>query len=284
MSNHLSPLRYPGGKALVAPFLAQTIRRNHLDDGIYVEPFAGGAGAALSLLFSEIVSEIHLNDKDFFVYSFWRSVLFQSDKFLSLLSSVKVNVNTWKKQKNVMRHPDDHSQLECGFAAFFLNRCNRSGVFNAGPIGGLKQNGTYKIDARFNKHELGRRIERIQLYANRIKISRLDGIKFLRNYFGKTDKPHSQHLVYLDPPYVTKAERLYPLYFEHSDHLRLANFLNKEARFPWIVSYDDVTPIRKLYVSGRRSIAKSYCLHSARVGRELLISSANCLLPSTRLY
>src|SRR5579862_817375 len=279
MSEHASPLRYPGGKARVAPFLADTIKLNDLSDGVYIEPFAGGSGAALKLLFSELVSEIHLNDKDLFVYSFWWSVLNETDAFLELLLSAKVSVNAWKKQRFIMHNPSGHSTLELGFAAFFLNRCNRSGVFNAGPIGGLRQQGTYKIDARFNKTDLQRRIQTIRLYRERIKISRYDGIAFLQNHFAKQTNDAQKSLVYLDPPYLVKARRLYPLYFQDKDHLRLAKYLNGAAKFRWIVSYDDVTPIRKLYSSGNRSVRKCYSLHSARVGRELLISSKNCRLP-----
>lgn len=280
MSDHPSPLRYPGGKSRVAPFLAEVLKLNDLSDGIYIEPFAGGSGAALKLLFSEIASEIYLNDKDLLVYSFWHSALTQTDAFLELLAKVKVSVATWKKQKAVMSNPSAHSALERGFAAFFLNRCNRSGVFNAGPIGGLEQNGNYKIDARFNKAELQRRIERLHLYRDRIKISCSDAIAFLRAHFAKRHGNLQNSLVYLDPPYLVKARRLYPLYFQPSDHVRLANYLNERAKFRWIVSYDDVTPIRRLYASGKKSIRKSYSLHSARVGRELLISSPNCLLPN----
>jgi DNA adenine methylase len=225
------------------------------------------------------VSEIHLNDKDLLVYSFWRSVLDHTDEFLSLLFSVSISVKTWRKQKRIIHQPGAYSTLERGFAAFFLNRCNHSGVFNAGPIGGLKQHGNYKIDARFNRLELARRIERIHLYRERIKISRLDGIRFLEKYFAGTNKLGGGCLVYLDPPYLAKAQRLYPLYFEQSDHTRLASYLNERAQFRWIISYDDATPIRKLYASRGKSITKSYCLHSARVGRELLISSRNCALP-----
>ncbi len=279
MTDHPSPLRYPGGKTSVAPFLAKTIRLNGLEDGIYAEPFAGGSGAALKLLFWEIVSDIHLNDKDLSIFSFWKSILEEPDEFLRLLRACKVNVRTWSQQKSILREASKCSMLERGFATFFLNRCNHSGVLNGGPIGGLAQKGDYKIDARFNKTALARRIETIQLYRERIKISRLDAIDFLKRQFTDEKVGRQKCLVYLDPPYLAKAQRLYPLYFEHQDHVRLADYLNRSAHFPWIISYDDATPIRKLYAVRRLSVLKKYSLHSARVGRELLISSATCILP-----
>ena len=51
-----SPLRYPGGKSILSPLLGNFIEINNLLDGIYIEPYAGGAGAALKLLFSEYVT------------------------------------------------------------------------------------------------------------------------------------------------------------------------------------------------------------------------------------
>ena len=48
--NHFTPLRYPGGKAKLAPFVKSLLAENALDDGVYIEPFAGGAGIAMQLL------------------------------------------------------------------------------------------------------------------------------------------------------------------------------------------------------------------------------------------
>ena len=66
-----SPLRYPGGKAklyhLVRPILHENVGAN----SIYVEPFAGGAGLALKLLFRGDVDSLVLNDIDRNIYAFW---------------------------------------------------------------------------------------------------------------------------------------------------------------------------------------------------------------------
>ena len=59
-----SPLRYPGGKSKIAPFISLIIEKINIGQCIYVEPFAGGAGVALSLLLNRKVSDIVINDKD----------------------------------------------------------------------------------------------------------------------------------------------------------------------------------------------------------------------------
>ena len=60
MSVAHSPLRYPGGKQILARVLAHLIQINGREGGIYAEPYAGGAGAALSLLFGEHVERLML--------------------------------------------------------------------------------------------------------------------------------------------------------------------------------------------------------------------------------
>ena len=48
-----SPLRYPGGKAAMTSLLSGIRLINQLGDHAVAEPFAGGAGASLSLLYLE---------------------------------------------------------------------------------------------------------------------------------------------------------------------------------------------------------------------------------------
>jgi DNA adenine methylase len=195
-----SPLRYPGGKTALGYFLGEVIALNGIQDCIYAEPFAGGAGAALSLLFSERVSKILLNDADPCIYAFWDSILNQSGRFLSLLDKTALTIDVWRRQRDIYRNPKRHSRVRVGFATFFLNRCNRSGIImNAGPIGGIEQKGKWKIDARFNRQELRRRINKILVYRERIEISNKDAIDFLKN--DVTPQARKKPVfVYLDPP------------------------------------------------------------------------------------
>ena len=169
MASTASPLRYPGGKSRLAGFLGRIIKTNRLCDPVYAEPYAGGAGAAFALLFAEKVSRVVLNDKDRCIYALWRSVLNQTAGFLHLLETTPVTIEEWHRQRDVYLHPSRHGQLQLGFATFFLNRCNRSGILaTGGPIGGYSQEGDWKLDARFNRSGLRERIEKIDLYRDRI--------------------------------------------------------------------------------------------------------------------
>jgi DNA adenine methylase len=151
---HFTPLRYPGGKAKLAEYIKEIIRANKLYDGEYVEPYAGGAGIALELLFQEYVTKIHINDLSAPVYSFWKAALNDTDELCRLIKNTRLSMASWDRQKRIFSNPRSHSYVDLGFATFFLNRTNRSGILNGGVIGGRDQTGPWKIDARYNADEL----------------------------------------------------------------------------------------------------------------------------------
>jgi DNA adenine methylase len=266
---HFTPLRYPGGKAKLAPFVKHLMKENRLLDGEYVEPYAGGAAIALELLFHEYVSRIHINDVSKPLHAFWKSVLNHPEEFCRLVMKTPLTVAQWDKQKRILQNTSDHEDVEIGFATFFLNRTNRSGILNGGIIGGRDQNGPWKIDARFNAKELVHRIESIARLRNRIKLTRQDALNFLKN--GVLRWPQ-QTLIYLDPPYYVKGRDLYYDFYEHEDHERVANFIAASiTRQRWIVSYDNVPPIRILYKGARHVVYDiGYSARSASQGSEVM--------------
>lgn len=282
MSYIYTPLRYPGGKAKLSSFLAGVIEVNGLLDGVYAEPYAGGGGAALNLLFGEHVERIMLNDADPCVYAFWRVILKQTTRFLAKLEETPVSLKEWKKQRDIYRNRSRHSQIKVAFATFYLNRCNRSGIIvNGGPIGGHHQKGKWKLDARYNKTELTRRIEKIATYRSRISVYNMDAIDFIKNIILKSEFL-KKTLVYLDPPYYIKGSELYLNYYKREDHVRLATFIRRRTSFKWIMSYDNVPKIHELYSDRRRvEFDLPYCAQMRKVGRELLICSKGLKLPTS---
>lgn len=279
-SNPLTPLRYPGGKGAFAPFVKSVIEANHLQGGHYMEPFAGGAGVALDLLFSGYVSDIHINDADLAIYHFWESVVNDTARFLSLLHQTPITIDEWEKQKLILKNPENHSGLEHGFSAFYLNRTNRSGILKAGVIGGKAQSGKYKLDARFNKERLAKQIQRIAEYSSRIHVYNLDALELL----GKTDQllPNPS-LIYLDPPYYVKGQGLYRNFYNHDDHVQICEVLGK-IEIPWIVSYDNCEEIKSIYHKYRQDeYFLSYCAYNKTKGSEVMIYGNNIRIPEKSL-
>lgn len=199
---HFTPLRYPGGKGKLATYVKRLMKANRLLDGEYVEPYAGGAAIALELLFHEYVSRIHINDLSRPIYTFWRSVLEHTDELCRMIQDTPRTVEAWDAQKKILTNEADYETVPVGFATFFLNRTNRSGILNGGIIGGRDQTGPWKIDARFNTEELIARIEGIAKMRSRMSLTRSDAIKFLRSGVKRWPK---KTLIYLDPPVLRKG-------------------------------------------------------------------------------
>jgi DNA adenine methylase len=269
-----SPLRYPGGKWRIASFFEQLIRINGLGGRRYIEPYAGGASLALSLLFGNHVSEIHLNDLDPAIWAFWSAVLRRNRDLRDLIRGTPVTPEEWARQRGIYGKGRSAGVLALGFATFFLNRTNHSGILNGGMIGGREQAGMWKVDARFNKTELSRRIERVGAYRNRIYLSRLDAVEFLADI-----GPPRDCLVYLDPPYYRAGSNLYLSAYTPDDHTAVRESVRR-LKAPWVVSYDDIPEIRRLY-SGVKS-RRLELLHTARclrLGKEVLFFSPELRIP-----
>lgn len=265
-----SPLRYPGGKSALSGFLASTITTMGLRrPTTYVEPYAGGAGAALTLLQAGTVQNVVINDADPAIYAFWSAAVTQNRQFCELLNDTPVTLQEWHRQREIYRERDSTKILQLGFATFFLNRTNRSGVLNAGVIGGQKQSGSYKVDARFNKVELLRRISLLGDFSSSIRISGQDGRAVIREHIRL-----KRSFIYADPPYYDKGSFLYKNAFTHDDHALLASLLNSHPSANWLLTYDNAPEIRTLYCDRHcRLFDLTYSAHRSGKITELMIAS-----------
>lgn len=269
-----SPLRYPGGKAKLFPLFKIIIEKNSMFERRYSEPYAGGAGLAINLLLSGYSNEIHLNDFDPAIYAFWYCIVNENNHFIKKLESANLSVDEWRRQKEIWSTPENYSQLDLGFATFYLNRTNRSGIIEgAGPIGGYNQGGNYKIDARFNKKNLISNIRTLGQCSKNIKVTNLDAKIFIKNNLNNYD------LMYLDPPYYIKGRKLYRNFYSHEDHASISDILsNSDGN--WVLSYDDAPQIRDIYQwSVPVELKLQYSLANAGWGREVIYYSKSLVQP-----
>lgn len=274
-----SPLRYPGGKSSMSGLLGQIRRLNGLGDRAVAEPFAGGAGASLTLLYLEETPEILINDADPAIHDFWWAVLNRPKVFADMISNTRVNMAEWRQQRDVYRSRGRISRLRRGFAAFYLNRCNRSGIImNGGPIGGVRQEGNWKLDARFNQAELRQRCEKIAEYRDRIQVSGHDGIQFI-----KIHNPDS-HFYFIDPPYYAKGKTLYLNALDEEYHVALGAHLRTMADAAWVLTYDDCPEVRRIYRgwAAIRPFSLRYAASERRSGKEVLITPKWMRLPTSQ--
>lgn len=271
-----SPLRYPGGKNKLYPFVAAIIKNTGIPNPVYIEPFAGGAGVALSLLFNDVVGEIVINDYDKAIYSMWKSILTQTKKFIELIYKTPVTVEEWKRQKEIYTTKNNKYSLELGFATFYLNRTNRSGILNAGPIGGYQQTGKYLINVRFNKEDLINRVKKIASCKKKIHLYNHDIRTFINSY---VPKYIDRAFIYFDPPYYKKGKYLYKNFFVDKDHQDIHDLIVK-LDCPWMVTYDNTKEIRMIYQGMQAwQFDLVYGVANSGLNSEILFISDPVLLP-----
>jgi len=274
---HYSPLRYPGGKNKLSTFLAKLCIDNNIN-GHYVEPYSGGASVALFLLLEGYVSKITINDKDRSIYAFWHSVLNKTKQLCELIENTEITIEEWKKQKEIQRNKNKANLLELGFSTFFLNRTNRSGIINAGVIGGIEQNGNYLMDCRFNKEELINRINIIAKRKRDIRLYKKDAIKLIEKI--QNEAIDDNIIFYFDPPYYLKASSLYMNHYQEYDHKEVSEKIKSIQNIRWIVSYDNVPEIKKLYKGvSKKEYSFKHTVYNSRDGQEVLFFSSNIVHP-----
>ena len=275
----LSPLRYPGGKAKFYNNIIKIFNDNNIEKPIYCEAFAGGAGLALLLLKNNIVDKLILNDIDKSIYCFWKSILDFNKEFCEMINSVNIDLVEREIQKKIQKDKDildltkKSNILKLGFSTFFLNRVNRSGIIRAGVIGGIEQNGNYKMDCRFNKNNLIERIKEINKYKKKIEFYNLDAIDFLKKIENK-----KKIFIFFDPPYFQKGKDLYTNFYMIEDHINLAKHISN-LKQDWITTYDNTEEIKEIYSEFQiKEFDILYSLEKKRKAKEILICKKNLII------
>ena len=273
-----SPLRYPGGKRRLIPVITQLLEENNLKDIQYVEPYAGGAAVALALLLREYASVVHINDLSRDVYAFWHTVLHNTSYLCKRIEEVPITMREWHRQREIYEDREQRELVELGFATLFLNRTNRSGIISGGVIGGRQQAGRWSLDARFNKQEIVRRIERIGRYKTRIRLYQRDAREFTDEVVPDLGR---NCFVFYDPPYLESGEDLYLNDYDMEAHRDLEKSVSG-LRHPWLVTYDDAAIRRRLFAVYRRvTYGLSYSAQKRYKGNEVMFLSHQLRLPDT---
>lgn len=272
-----SPLRYPGGKNKLSAFIAKICLDNNIN-GHYVEPYSGGASVALFLLIEGFVQNITINDRDRSIYAFWHSVLNKTNQLCELIENAELSIEEWKKQKAVQSNKKKADLLDLGFSTFYLNRTNRSGIINAGVMGGIEQTGNYLMDCRFNKTELIQRIKNIAYHKKNIRLYKKDAVKLIDKI--EQEAENDNIVFYFDPPYYLKASTLYMNHYEDKNHKKVSDKIKSIQNIKWIVSYDNVPEIQELYADcPKKEFSFKHTAYEIREGREIMFFSENIVQP-----
>lgn len=273
MSRSYTPLRYPGGKTKLYPRIQNIISLNIPNDCTYIEPFAGGAGLALKLLLQGDVRKIVINDFDYAIYCIWDDILNQTEDICEFIDKVPLTITEWLREREIYNNQEHHSNIEIGMAALYLNRTNVSGVLRGGVIGGISQEGNYKIDARFNRKSLINTILQISRVKENIDLYNWDAKDFIRQIIPNYDNC----FIYFDPPYVKKGHFLYKNSFDEIDHIQLCDAIST-CPHKWIVTYDDCEFIRNIYKDFElENISVNYSVGNIKQGSEIIVYGPNVI-------
>lgn len=265
--NLLSPLRYPGGKRRFARTIASILDK-HLSRPIrlLVEPFAGSASVAIALLEAGYAESAAVSDADPLIGNLWR-VVFGGEKTYEELREWVARAPITLHHFHEMRALSPTTPVEAAFKCLFLNRTSFSGVLHrrAGPLGGQRQTSAYKIDCRFPRSSLLKRLDELHglrkrvVYAGTRSYTQIMHCAAVRQIL--RDEP--QRVVwYLDPPFFHKAETLYTYTFSPAGHRHFRDFVHKRLAGHWIVSYDDTDEARALW-GDHRGLSKASLTYSA---------------------
>lgn len=268
-----NPLRYPGAKSKLVPYIQQLLEVENLTGCTFYEAYAGSAAVSFGLLEKGVIGKSVINELDPLIYNFWYSVMNHPNELVRMIEVTNITIATWEEMSHYRNseYLEDKTSLQIGFAGLFLNRTNFSGILKANPLGGLEQTSAYKIDCRFNKARISESILKLANFADRVELHNLDALTFLKNH--TKYRRNNNTFVYIDPPYYEKGPSLYRYYYDDRQHRELANFIKKKA-YPWLVSYDDSAVIQKMYKKNRKQpIYLDYSVNTKRTAKELLISN-----------
>lgn len=272
-----TPLRYPGGKAWLAHYVEKFISFNKLEVDTLVEPFAGGAAVSITLLQKSIIEQAYISEIDPLIVAFWEATLNRTEELIEIVLSMSVDLETWHYMRGYLQEKSTTNLdvVELAAAFLFLNRTSYSGIIKAGPLGGKDQRSRYKINCRFNKPRIAKKIEAIGELKGRLNVIKSDGLELME----KMASSRFESIVfYVDPPYYGAGKDLYRHYFTDKEHIELSVFLESVDK-PWLLSYDNADFIKELYKHKTKSpIYTDYQSGHFKKGvKELLIS--NYLIP-----
>jgi DNA adenine methylase len=251
----VSPLRYAGGKRKLAVLIGQIFARARTKPQLLIEPFAGGASVAISLLEAGFAERIALSDADELVAAFWQTVFSdQAEEFAQMVEQAEVTVV--ERKRIIASRP--RSTLALAFKCIFLNRTSFSGILKstAGAVGGKRQRSKYKIGCRFNQERLAKRIRALSALRHRVAFVRCQSyVETVEQICSMDIARRSPDTIfwYFDPPFFERADRLYRKVFSAGDHLAFRDQLDGVPGH-FVLSYDDVPASDELYGDDHRLI------------------------------
>lgn len=234
-----SPFRYPGGKTWLVPILRAWLRSLPRHPGLFLEPFAGGAIASMTVAFERLAAHVVIAETDEGVSAVWKTILNGQGEWLAQeILGFDLTAENVRKALDEDSNGSAISLRQRAFLTLLRNRVQRGGIM--APGAGLVKNGENNrgISSRWYPETLARRIREISMNLDRISFHAGDGFALIDEYLSEESAAF-----YVDPPYMKAARRLYRNW--QVDHRRLFEKMAAVSG-SFLMSYDNAPDIRDM--------------------------------------
>lgn len=240
--NQLSPFRYPGGKTWLVPELRKWLLSLGFEPDAFIEPFAGGAIAGLTVAAEKLAYSVVLSELDDDVASVWKVIIEGTDQEVAWLCRRIVDFEVTPEEVRNVLLSEPSIQKARAFRTIIKNRMQRGGIM--APGAGLVKTGEAGkgLRSRWYPDTLSARIRSLRKLRDRITFLQCDAFDVIQQFVA-----NPKAAFFVDPPYTAGGKRAGARLYIHNeiDHERLFSIMAK-VRGAAMLTYDDVPEVREM--------------------------------------
>lgn len=238
----LSPLRYPGGKTWLVPEIRAWVKGISARRKFFVEPFAGGAIASLTVAAENLADAVVLVERDPSVAALWALVIHGNEEDVEVLFERVLSFEMTTAAVDQVLNVYATSLVDRAFATIVKNRVHRGGILAPGASRMKAGENGKGLMSRWYPQTLVKRMRAIRAMRSRLQFFEGDAFSAIREW-----RHRKQAVWFIDPPYTAGGKkagsRLYT--YNEVDHERLFAEI-AEVRGPAMLTYDDSREVRRL--------------------------------------
>lgn len=235
----LSPFRYPGGKTWLVPEVRKWVTSSKVGPSIFVEPFAGGAMAGLSVAAEGLAEHVFLSELDADVAAVWQTIFDGKPADVAWLCKTILDFDVNLDSVRAILDGTPKAIRGRAFRTIVKNRMQRGGIMAAGA--GLVKAGEAGrgLNSRWYPETLANRIGALQGMRDRITFEQADAFEVVQRY---ADEPNA--FFFVDPPYTAGGKKAGARLYTHNeiDHEGLFALM-ASVRGSVMLTYDDAPEV-----------------------------------------
>ena len=233
-----SPFRYPGGKTWLVPEIRAWLNGLTKKPNIFVEPFAGGGIASLTVIFENLADHVVMVEKDEQVAAVWKVILNDANWLANQILNFKVTIETARDFLSA----NPSTLRDKAFQVILRNRVQRGGILAPGASLIKSGENGRGITSRWYPATLAKRI--LDIYEHRDRITFLEGDAFdtIPDFLNSQDA-----VFFIDPPYTAGGKRAGKRLYLHNeiDHEALFSMM-AHAKGNFMMTYDDAPEVQEM--------------------------------------